>query len=633
MFALVEPCVIEQLAGRANLGCAMLIAACRERGLAVSFVAGQSHILSYLAGLDPETTIDGEAPIGGIRELYQAVLEERGPRPHFNGVPVARLEHFYTTIMRRLMAQLEAGDVCDISLVDDYVERIAATGCRVVGFSLQYGFDPLTREVRRRLREEGGFTVIGGGPEVTRVDLRDYDATLRREHLDYLVTGPGERILPSLLEHLAEGRLSDDLPNTFFLHDGRVTGFEEVVRQDLDTLPFPDFSDVDFDGLISPEKVLPLESARGCSWDRCAFCDHNAGPVERYSPFSVDRVVEILRHLQTTYDCHEFTLHDLELPPGRASKLSRAIVAEGLVDLGITAYARFSAGYKNAELWASMRKAGFTMITWGLESGCQRTLVAMRKGTRVSTASEVLRMSAEAGVANGCFIMFGFPGETEDDANETLGFLREHRRFITRTMIDVLNVRPGSPLGREPERWGIREVAPGGEFVADKGVGLERAMALKQKLAVQEAFDPDLYSSEPVKSVAKTNASRVLYGLLRSHRMMPPGVTAAEAAADRLTEVFPLVLGEIHDSDGGSEWRPIAVGETPMVNLRAPRARRRLDDDELDAYRLADGTRSLAAICGVAGPVAGPAEVEMRRFIMDALRAGSGLMFDRRWEP
>ncbi len=631
MFTLVEPCVTEQLVDRPNLGCAMLLAACREAGIECSLASGQTAVLSLLAQLDPETPVGDERPLAVLRTLYEAVTGQRGPRPHLSGVSVARLEVVYRIVMHRLQADLEAGLSLDVPVVDDYVQRIAATGCDVVGFSLQRGFESLTREVRRRLRDDHGMTVIAGGPQVTRLRRSEHADTLDREHIDFLVKGPGESALPRLLEALAHGDDPAGIPNVYSRRHGEVVGFEETVHVDLDSLPFPDFDDVDFDALIAPERVIPVESARGCTWDRCAFCDHNAGPVERYAAWSIDRVVETLAHLRSRYRCHEFVLHDLELPARRARQLSSRIVAEGIEGLGLGALARFTPDYVDPGLWEEMRAAGFVLIEWGLESGSQRTLDSMRKGIRLDTASDVLRTAAAAGIANECFVLFGFPGETPEEAKQTVEFLQDHRAYITRTMIDVLRVQPHSPLGRDPHGWGL--TAAGIESNrADGGLGRDAARAIARDLAGRESFDPTLFSDAPVRSVAKVNAGRVVHGMLRCHRHVPWEQVAEALTRECTAAVYPVVLGELRDVGGVLEWQPVASSEPPLVNLRAPRPARQLDDDETAGFRMADGTRSLDEI-GTPGASSGSAADRRRTFVLESLRDGRGLAFGRRWEP
>ena len=626
-FVLVEPMVLDQLVDRPHLGCAMLVAACRAEAWPVAFVAGQPDLLAHLIGLDPCTPIGGGTPIPRLRQLHEAVMDRRGPRPYYTGTVVAQLHVAYALVMRAIVDALEHDGPCPVPIVDRIVERIVATGSQVVGFSQQGRFDPLTREIRRRVHEDLGLTTIAGGPLISGLDPAEREVTLRREFIDFLVTGPAEWSLPRLLERLEAGELPDDVPNVYYLQGANLAGREETVRQDLDALPMPDFSDVDFASLAAPETILPLETARGCTWDRCAFCDHNTGPTERYATWSIPRVVETIRHLRTAYRCHEFVLHDLEVPARRALQLSEALLDAGLDDLGLTASARFTSGYDKPGIWKTMRRAGFTMIEWGLESGCQHTLDAMAKGTTVARASSVLRRAAEAGIANLCFVLFGFPGESAEDAEETFGFLREHRAWISLVAVASLDVLPGAPLGRDPERWGM-QVADDGTWTAAEGVELETAKTLVTRLQSEQQFDPRRFSDEPVRSVAKINASRVLYGLLRSHRLSAPRLPGV-AAADRGPEgVVPVVLGEVRQTDAGMEWHPVAWGETPLINLRAPRPPRLVDAEESAAFRLADGTRSLEEVCG-----SGPAASIRRQFVEDAVRDGLALAFGRRWEP
>jgi hypothetical protein len=111
---------------------------------------------------------------------------------------------------------------------------------------------------------------------------------------------------------------------------------------------------------------------------------------------------------------------------------------------------------------------------------------------------------------------------------------------------------------------------------------------------------------------------------------------ATTLADGRHDGVFPLILGEVRQTNGSVQWSPIAVGETPMVNLRAPRAGRTLDDEEVNTFRLADGTRSVREVCGVKDDEAfGSDDIAARRlaFVLDALGDGLGLAFERPWEP
>ena len=69
--------------------------------------------------------------------------------------------------------------------------------------------------------------------------------------------------------------------------------------------------------------------------------------------------------------------------------------------------------------------SGLKLVIWGVESGNDRILKIIRKGTNVSDLKVVLKDSFDVGIKNVLYIMFGFPTETEEDIHDTLKFISE----------------------------------------------------------------------------------------------------------------------------------------------------------------------------------------------------------------
>src|SRR5260370_10848583 len=63
----------------------------------------------------------------------------------------------------------------------------------------------------------------------------------------------------------------------------------------------------------------------------------------------------------------------------------------------------------------------------GAESGSQKILDAMEKGTQVENIYEAARRLHEAGIEVGFFLQFGYPGETRQDIDKTLQMVRDCR--------------------------------------------------------------------------------------------------------------------------------------------------------------------------------------------------------------
>lgn len=80
-----------------------------------------------------------------------------------------------------------------------------------------------------------------------------------------------------------------------------------------------------------------------------------------------------------------------------------------------------------AKFWA---RSGLFRVRLGIESASARVLTTMDKMTTPKVISDVLKSLANAGIRTTTYWIVGFPGETEEDFQETLDFIEEHHRHI-----------------------------------------------------------------------------------------------------------------------------------------------------------------------------------------------------------
>jgi radical SAM superfamily enzyme YgiQ (UPF0313 family) len=76
----------------------------------------------------------------------------------------------------------------------------------------------------------------------------------------------------------------------------------------------------------------------------------------------------------------------------------------------------------NPELLSDMRDAGCYRVPFGIESGSQKVLDRIQKGTSIEQAEKAVRMAQAAGLETECYFMIGLPGETEKDMEMSLNF-------------------------------------------------------------------------------------------------------------------------------------------------------------------------------------------------------------------
>lgn len=621
MLALAEPCITFELLDRPHLGCAMLIAACLEKKEKVTLIKGQTRYLKDMFINDSEELwnlihdlkkddlkkigIDGYKKIiqeNGLRQfqaelksLYQYVIIDKNPRHYFNGLLIDKFNYLHLVFMSVYEYYFSELHHSNLRIIDRYISEILKSNPRYIGFSLQGVFEPLSRTIRKRIKELTGVPIIVGGALTPFIDFKKLNKTFEEEYFDYLVVGAGEVALPSLIEALDNNKEPKGIANVFYKKDGKIKTNDLEVINDLDSLPYPDYSQFDLDLYLPPKKILPLQTARGCSWRKCTFCSHHEIYRGNYKAFSIETIIKTIKHLQNTYGCSHFTFYDEELPPGQAKRISEAILDNNLRDISIYTYARLVDGY-NSDLLHLMRKAGFTLIYWGMESGCQRVLDLMNKGTKLSTMSQILKKSSRNKIANHCFILLGFPGETEEEAQQTIEFLKKHADYIEGITISKFILEPYSIIGRNPEKWGV-DIKEKETYSTRTGMSSNDCQAFYSKLDVKLRFNSIKLTSDKLKFILPGHNLRMFHFLNFSHRLLSKAFILEHLEKDKLNSIFPIILGEMKTKANKNIFRPINIKEPIFINKRFPEKEIALDKLQKEIFILCDGTLSADEIC------------------------------------
>ncbi|MBV8551212.1 MAG: B12-binding domain-containing radical SAM protein [Acidobacteriaceae bacterium] len=200
------------------------------------------------------------------------------------------------------------------------------------------------------------------------------------------------------------------------------------VRSDLDVLPLPAWDLIDMHpyrekwlaqhGFFS----LNMVSSRGCPY-RCNWC---AKPIygNNYHVRSPRRVAEEMLHLKRTYrPDHIWFADDIFALSGRwTAEFSTAVETLGAQ---IPFKMQSRCDLMTRDTVAALKRAGCCEIWMGAESGSQRVLDAMDKGTRVEHIYQARANLARHGIRAGWFLQFGYPSEAWEDIEATVRMVRE----------------------------------------------------------------------------------------------------------------------------------------------------------------------------------------------------------------
>lgn len=344
-------------------------------------------------------------------------------------------------------------------LFDQWVDLILETGARVVGFSCQVSAFFMSLRLARMIKaRDPDILTIVGGPQVA--SYQDPEGVLALGFVDVVVHGEGEYTLEEILRRHAAGRPLVGCPGASVRHEGRrVEGPARPVERNLDVFPLTDFSDYDFHSYVD-STILPVTTSRGCV-NACNFCAE-ALFWQRFRGRSGQRMFEEVSTHFERYPHLEGVYFQDSLVNGLVREIvdfGERLIASGMkIRWGGKAIVHKDMTYERAK---SLVDSGCTHLSFGLEAYSTHVLYDIgKRAARGTDADEVVRNVARAGLRATYNFMFGLPGETEQDFQDTLAFVRRNKDYIPKVhpAEAFCSFTPGTPGYENPERWGIKKV-------------------------------------------------------------------------------------------------------------------------------------------------------------------------------
>ena len=276
----------------------------------------------------------------------------------------------------------------------------------------------MSREARER-----GATVIAAGSDVT-----DHPGPYFESGVEFGLAGEADHSLRELLDALA-GRSRREIGEIggLILPNGVRTAAREPERHP-DVFPFPAWDLLDVERYRAAWKgahgyfSLNLVTTRGCPF-HCNWC---AKPIwgRRYAMRSPANVAEEMALVKRTLAPDHLWFADdiFGLQPKWVAELAREVEERDAV-IPFTIQSR--ADLMTPVAVEGLVRAGCAEVWLGAESGSQKILDAMDKGTRVGQIADATRRLQAAGIRACWFLQFGYPGETWEDIAATVALMRE----------------------------------------------------------------------------------------------------------------------------------------------------------------------------------------------------------------
>ncbi|MGE0116917.1 MAG: radical SAM protein [Dongiaceae bacterium] len=379
------------------------------------------------------------------------VLLINPPSPEQLGSPLLGLQYVAAALLRR---------GCEVRVIDaaarhfandsEWIAREAESFApRLIGFSLFTRWVWHAYELVERLRD-GPWLLVAGGAHATVCP----DETLRFG-FDVALAGEAEQSLVRVVDWL-EGR--DDLgriPGSVFRRpDGDIgRGPPAAFIEQLDDLAPPYIAQPLFDPRWydpSGRETAPggILTSRGCP-ARCTFCaNYVTGRSFRYR--SATAVTAEINAWHERCGINYFPCWDdaLTVKPTRLAELCAAIERDLRFPFSFGAITR--ANLVTRDLLRTMRRAGLNNVNFGVESGDDAILRAIKKGLCTDHVVRALEWAKEEGLITACNFMLGFPQETPVELERTLRFMERIAPMVDAfSTMGVVVPFPGTPIYEE----------------------------------------------------------------------------------------------------------------------------------------------------------------------------------------
>jgi anaerobic magnesium-protoporphyrin IX monomethyl ester cyclase len=347
----------------------------------------------------------------------------------------------------------QAGHSVAVEAVAPSRTRLDLRDYDAVGFSLA---SSATYGLMLRARRESSFAdqaliMVGG------VHCNFYpESSLTDFGADLAADGESEE---TILEILERGARRDFAGIPGILWRGPD---EEIHRnparpliRNIDQLPFPARHLLPAGHVVLDDRLAGTELrmahvmfSRGCPFP-CSFCAAGQTRIQYRGGQSARLELE---HLISAYGIEGFAIVDDNFIVNKAKV---GDICDHITGLGLRWSALSRVDTIDAPLLAKMAASGCIEVKYGMESGSEELLKAMRKNTRREQIRRAVHATADAGIAAKAFVIHGFPGENDQTTDDTISLLAELAPDLARVSLFRFVPLPGTQVYANPDAYGV----------------------------------------------------------------------------------------------------------------------------------------------------------------------------------
>lgn len=263
--------------------------------------------------------------------------------------------------------------------------------------------------------------VVLGGPHAT---FMDNEIIANEMAVDVVVRGEGEKTFLEIVQKTLRKKALREIAGITFRNGSEIvrTSDREYIKS-LDELPLPAYKYFQLEKYrLFGKKILPVITSRGCPF-QCSFCVTSRLFGKTFRVRSPGNIVAELEILRNDYGAEAFTFYDDTLTLDKKRILD---VCEEMRNrkIGLPWDCQTRVDRVSKEILLEMKRSNCQQVFFGVESGSQKILEAVKKGTTVEQNEKAIRLAKEVGLFVSVSVILGYPGETAETLQQTVNFLK-----------------------------------------------------------------------------------------------------------------------------------------------------------------------------------------------------------------
>ena len=322
------------------------------------------------------------------------------------------------------------------NVIDKYVREITSVSVNNIGFSINIGNGAVSLYAAKKIKESfPEKRIIFGGSETSFTYRPKF--YLSFPFIDVVISHfQGEIPLLDLIKSNSVLELARGIG---FMKNNKPFFTPSPPLIEINDLPIPNY-----DMIETKEKfeVINLFFTRGCT-SKCLFCNEKSF-FNQYLTKSPQKVIDEITFYQNQgFEKFETIDQSFNNSPQILNEIVERLLENNIkIEWGGNAEC-----YKMTEkLLDKSVKSGLTHCYYGIESGSKKILSLMKKPLNLDHVIKLMKMGKNHGLKQYTYIIVGFPGETNDDFEQTRDFLARNQTLIEDSIISIFTLLNGSEM-------------------------------------------------------------------------------------------------------------------------------------------------------------------------------------------